>query len=123
MALAVRSVSVIAATWVLIWPTAVMAVDKTALNAVASTPATATRSVAAWVCIVARSVALLKSKASPAVALLATTETKDEKAALEAASAAAPLPWAAADIAFTVVMTWVATFSNAKALSASTPEA
>ena len=69
-----------------------MAVAKTALNAVASTPATATRSVAACVCIEFRSAAALKSNVSPAVAFVATTEIIEEKAAFEAASAAAPLP-------------------------------
>ena len=45
------------------------------------------------------------------------------KAAVDDASTAAPLPCAAAEIALTVVITCVATFSNARALSASTPAA
>ena len=49
--------------------------------------------------------------------------TRAEKASLAASSAPAPAPSAAAAMAFTVVITCEATFSTARAVSASTPEA
>ena len=98
-----------------------IAVSKIAPNAVLSIPLNPLSLLFAFVFTTAKSVGFFRSNTSFERTLLSKLAERASNPLLAAASSSAPVPEAAAAIALTVVISWEATFSVAKASSASTP--